>query len=423
MGLTGLVSDGSTPAKLPRGPWVELARGWRVLVGSMAGIAIGVISMPVVTLSIFMSGLQHDFGWSRTEVSSAFTVLIAVLLLTSPIVGIICDRVSARIVVLFSHLGLGLAFMAFSKIGGDIKFFLIGFGCMALIGSGASTVAFARIISANFVQARGLALGAGMSGFGITSLVMPLLLAPYVAHHGWRNGFMVLGAAVLVLAPLVYLLLGGTRNSGHRTEIEIPASVEGLAFSDALRSSTFWTMGIAFALISLGISGINVHFVSMMTDVGLSPAKAGAIAGAIGASTIIIRLVTGWLIDRFDAQLVATAMFTAAAACLLLFAAGNLRFALAGAIAYGLAFGSELDIVGYLTARHFGMRAYGRIYGTLYAAILLGSGLSPVLYGLIFQRTGGYHLALQGAAVCIATAAILVFFMPRTSTMRLQVPA
>ena len=416
------MENSATTQEVISSPSAELLTGWKVLLGSTVGIAIGVISMPVVALSIFMSGFEHDFGWTRTEVSGAFTALIVVLLFTAPIVGLICDRMSARNVVLFSHLGLGAAFLLFSRMGGDFTLFLIGFGLMALLASGASTVAFARIISANFVQARGMALGVGMSGFGITSLLMPLLLVPFVAQNGWRNGFIVLGVTVIATAPLVYALLASaTRSPKHQPEIKVGA--EGFAFSEAIRSPTFWIMGVAFALISLGISGINVHFVSMMTDVGLSPTRAGALASAIGASTIVIRLVTGWLIDRFDAQYVATGMLVAAAVCLFVFAIGGATFALAGAIAYGLAFGSELDIVGYLTARRFGMRAYGRIYGTLYAAILFGSALSPILYGLTFQRTGEYLLALQGAALCMAVAAVLIFFMPRTVKSQIKVLA
>lgn len=89
--------------------------GLKALAGRMIGIAIGVISIPVVTLSLFMAGFQHDFGWTRTEVSGAYTVLLAVVLLTSAVVGVICDRVSPRSVVLFSHVALGLAFLAFSR--------------------------------------------------------------------------------------------------------------------------------------------------------------------------------------------------------------------------------------------------------------------------------------------------------------------
>lgn len=403
------------PPSVRSGPLGELATGWKALVGCMIGIAIGVISIPVVTLSLFMAGFQHDFGWTRTEVSGAYTVLLVVVLLTSPVVGIICDRINPRNVVLFSHVALGLAFLAFSRLGGNISHFILGYGMMALIASGASTVAFARVISANFVQARGFALGVGMSGFGITSLLMPLVLTPYITEHGWRNSFIALGITVLVVAPLVYALLpSAARGLRQRSQLEPQADIAGFTFGEALRSPIFWTLGIAFALISLGISGINVHFVSMMTDIGMSPVRAGAIASGIGASTIVIRLLTGWLLDRFDAHVVATGMVIAAAACLFAFAM-DARFALAGAIAYGLGIGSEIDIVGYLTARHFGMRAYGKIYGMLYAEVLLGSSLSPMLYGLIFQRTGGYFLALVGASLCLAFAAVLIIRMPRTS--------
>ena len=394
----------------------ELGRGWKILFGCTLGLAIGVISIPVVALSIFMAGFQRDFGWSRTEVSGAYTVLLVIVLMTSPVIGWLCDRVNVRSVTLFSHCALGLAFLGFSRLGGDLTLFIIAFGVMALAASGASTVAFSRVLSANFVKSRGLALGIGMSGFGVTSLLMPLLMVPYVSDHGWRNGTIIVGVVVLALAPLVSVLLPG----GKRADEQSPGSttqvdVSGLTFAAALQKPTFWTLAFAFALISLGVSGINIHFVSMMTDVGMAPARAGAIASGIGVSTIVIRLVTGWLIDRFEAQVIAALMVATAAACLFAFATWGAVFALAGAFAYGLGIGSELDIVGYLTARHFGMRAYGRIYGTLYAAVLAGSAFSPLLYGMVYQQTGQYVLALEGAALCMSVAAVMIFLMPRAA--------
>ncbi|MBK9009889.1 hypothetical protein [Novosphingobium sp.] len=57
-------------------------------------------------------------------------------------------------------------------------------------------------------------------------------------------------------------------------------------------------MVIGFALIPFAVSGLHLHFVAYLSDIGISPARAGAIAGIGGASLAIARIATGLLIDR-----------------------------------------------------------------------------------------------------------------------------
>ena len=287
---------------------------------------------------------------------------------------------------------------------------------MAVLGAGASTVSFARIISANFVKARGLALGLAMCGTGLSNMLMPMLLVPYVAAHGWRDGFVALGIVTLIAAPLVFLLLCKANNAPEAVQ-ESPAAVgiAGASFTQAIAMPAFWLLAVTFLLVALGIGGMAVHFVAMLTDAGLSPGRTGAISSVLGSSMIMVRVLTGSLIDRYHATTVTAVMLILAAMCLLSFATFGASLAIAGAIAFGLAYGSELDIVGFLTARLFGMRAYGRIYGALYSAILLGAAISPVGYGLIFQTTGTYVLALRIASALLACAAFLMLLLPRIS--------
>ncbi len=39
--------------------------------------------------------------------------------------------------------------------------------------------------------------------------------------------------------------------------------------------------------------------------------------------------------------------------------------------------GAELDLMGFLVARYFGLAEFGRIYGWQYGAFVLASGISP----------------------------------------------
>lgn len=394
----------------------EIKSGWPIILGCALGLAFGIIAIPGAAIMVFMKGFSDDFGWSRVEVSFAHTILVAILMLTAPLVGFICDRKRARSAILFSQIAIGLSSLGFSRIGSDLTTFLVLFGVMALLGAGASTISFARIISANFVRTRGLALGLALTGTGISNFFLSILLVPYAASHGWRSGFVALGAATLLVAPLVSLLLRKAKYAPTTaSNPEGAPEISGITFTNALGTRIFWLLAVTFFLISLGTAGLLVHFVSMLTDAGMSPARAGAIASGLGVALIIVRVLTGWLVDHYRATTVTAVMLLLAALCLICFAEFGVQLALAGVIAYALAYGAEFDIVGYLTARIFGMRAYGRIYGIFYAAIMLGSSISPIAYGAVFQATGSYAVALLGSAALLVSAAIMALLAPRLS--------
>jgi cyanate permease len=82
------------------------------------------------------------------------------------------------------------------------------------------------------------------------------------------------------------------------------------------------------------------------------------------------------------------------------------------AIALGAAMGGEIDLIGFLVARHFPLAAFGRIYGFQYAGFILGAGLSPLWMGAIRDSQDSYFLALSGCSALIAVAALLFLFLP-----------
>lgn len=400
----------SVAMKDPSAGRSELVERWRVLAGCILAMTVGVIALPGAAVAIFMGGLQAEFGWTRTGVSAAPSILLAIIVLLSPGVGWLADRVREARILAVGLTGIGVSFLLFSYMGGDLSRFLLGFGLMAVVASGASTVPLARIISANFDRDRGLALGLAMVGTGLSSLLLPLLLVPYAAANGWRAGFVALGIVVLAAVPVVAFLLRGARHVERTAGGTLPP---GMSLGEAARGAPFWLMAAAFALITLGSSGVQVHFYALLADAGVSPSRAAAIASVSGITLIVVRVATGWLIDRLFAPRVAAAMMAAAGLCLALLGLLGAPAAVLGAIAYGLAIGAEIDIIGFLVARYFGMRAYGRIYGILYAAVLVGSTFSPLAYGLSFDRLGSYQPAMYAGALLLALSAALLLMLPR----------
>jgi predicted MFS family arabinose efflux permease len=135
----------------------------------------------------------------------------------------------------------------------------------------------------------------------------------------------------------------------------------------------------------------------------------------LGLAVIVGRLGGGWLMDRVWAPAVAIGLFTfsAAASWLLVNGAASPPYVAFGVLGVGLAAGLEFDLMAFLTARYFGPRSYGGIYGTMYAFFALGSGVAPTVYGRAFDVTKSFTSIVSiGAAAMFIGGFFLLFLGP-----------
>jgi MFS family permease len=87
--------------------------------------------------------------------------------------------------------------------------------------------------------------------------------------------------------------------------------------------------------------------------------------------------------------------------------------ALPAAFVIGFSVGAEVDLIGYLVARYFGMNAYGQIYGRQYAAFLIATGLGPVIFGAVRDASDNYTPSLFIAAAFILVSTALFAKLPK----------
>jgi MFS family permease len=384
----------------------EFRHGWRSLTGSMLGLAIGVHALPFGTSGLFLGPLTKAFGWTRAEASFGPTLLFLCLGAIAPIFGTVIDRFGARRVILPGLLALILFFIVMSRITGSLALYYGSFVAVGVIGVGSATPTYTRIVNARFRAARGRALGIALIGTGLSSAAIPPLLSVAIDAWGWRAGYLLLAGVVACVAPFIIILLKAEDRfkAARVNEGQVP-------FSKIVRDPLLWGLGILFLLVALAVGGFSGHFVAMMTDRGFSAVSAARMMGAGGLFLIGGRLVTGFLIDRFFAPRVAAVIMAISAAGFLLIAQSGPGVAVIGLIVAGLAFGAEIDLVSYLVARYFGLAAYGRTYGILYAFVVVGTAISPTAYGWCFDRYGSYVQVLHGAAILLGAAAAGFFFL------------
>jgi MFS family permease len=93
-------------------------------------------------------------------------------------------------------------------------------------------------------------------------------------------------------------------------------------------------------------------------------------------------------------------------AVLLLFAGANPFAQMVGAAALGLTVGSEVDVVAYLAAKHFGLKNFGALYGALVMALSLGTAFGPLAAGSVFDHFKSYEPFLMLAIALMALSAV-----------------
>jgi predicted MFS family arabinose efflux permease len=371
------------------------------------GACAGLTGLAFYTFGLFVKPLSTAFGWTRGEITLGMSFITLGTVVCAPVVGWMIDKWGVRRVAAPSLLGAALAFMLMSRIGPDIWTFYAGCLGIAVLGCATAPVSWTRAVSQRFTKARGLALGLTLLGSATAGVVGVPAVQWLITHYGWGAGYLgIAGFSALVAFPAVVLLLG-RRPKGVDTVL--PLATSGLTLAQALKTGAFWTLAIAVLLLITAQSGTIIHLVPLLTDRGLSATEAAGIAGLLGLAVFVSRVGVGALLDRFPPSLVAgLTLIAPVAAAAILAVCGTDRGALIVAVLLlGLAAGAEIDFLSYFAARHFGLRAYGQIYGCLFAMFSLGNGLGAPIMGAIYDQTGVYQPALWGAAVLFAGGAAL----------------
>nr|TFG54824.1 MAG: MFS transporter [Hyphomicrobiales bacterium] len=372
----------------------NLKSPWWVAGGSTIGLIVGNGAIVLFTYGILVGPIVMEFGWTRGIVGTANFFAHVTAAAATPFVGMLIDRYGIRrtslsFITLFS---LSVAAIGLTPAS-PIMFFLL-YALCGLFSAGQTPMPYAKAVSACFDANRGLALGIAMTGVGIGTSLIPRWTQFLVDSYGWREAYFGLGLTTFVIAfPAVALFVGQADGRLSRGSGANAASIPGITARDALASKHFWTIGIASIMFATAVLGTIGHLVPLMVDHGMDRQTAASMMFVVGMSTIIGRLVSGYLLDRFFAPYVAAMFFGLPLLSISLLAGGvsDLAFFFIN-IGLGLGLGAEIDLMGFLVSRYFGLRAYGQIYGFIFALFAIGSGTGPMLLGFGYDFFGSYNV-------------------------------
>ena len=389
----------------------EFSHHWLLVLVCAVGIGVGVSALPFYTQGLFIEAWIADFGWTRAQASLGILGSTLALAAVLPVIGSIVDRYGLVTPGMISLLGLSVAYVLLGLFVQSIATFVMLAMLQAILGSASSPLAYTRAINAVFDKQRGLALGVALSGAGLAATFGPTLISKAIDAFGWRGAYYAMALFTLVVGAVIVIVLSRLKGASASTNIDTEAASED--FKIAKASRTYWTIMAAIFCLSLGLGGLMIHFVPILLDVGFTTDAAVKIAGVICIAVILGRLLVGFAVDRIFAPRVAIAILFACICGVLALALLGSAVAVPAAFVIGFSVGAEVDLIGYLVARYFGIHAYGQIYGRQYSTFLIATGLSPVILGAVRDATGTYTASLLTAAAFMVVSAALFAKLPK----------
>lgn len=382
---------------LASGP--EWRLGWRIVLAAAVGASAGLILYPFVA-SLFIQHHTAAFKWTRGEAAYAsIASLIAGSL--APLVGRLADRIGVRPVIVLGAAGFGGACIGMSLQNGSIWLYYALTFLLVFFGLGTTSITWARPINAVFVRSRGLALSTALSSVTLTAAITPPLLNAVMQMYGWRAGWVMLGLMAISGAILGLMLL-------PRVKPRPEALINSFRLGEATRTPAFWLLVAGMFIINIPSGGLMAQMAALVGDKGLDGATVASVMSAFAISVFFGRLLAGFCLDRFPAQLVTfIAMGAPAAGCLMLLGhSAFMPLVIAGIALAGLSQGAEGDVGPFLIARYFGLRAFGALMGCVNAAVVTGTGVGGVLFAQVHDYTDSYDAALWVGAGCFLVGAL-----------------
>lgn len=396
----------------------EFRRHWQMILAAAIGFSF--TSVVTSATGLFIGPISREFGWSIALASSGVSITAVLTFLLSPLFGVFIDKWGVRRMAIPGLVLMGVVIASLSLLTGAVwQWFAvwITYSFAALMTK--STV-WTASANSTFTAGRGLALGLVLSGSAVAQALTPLITEYLIRVHGWRMAFVWLAAGwgSLAFVACLFWLRDGYELSRKAREGGAPSKtlldVPGLTVGEALRSVAVWRIAISTFLVMMVTIGLVVHQFRILTGSGVSPQTAAFYALPAGLAGIAGKLITGWLLDRYPARWVGglTIGVTAVTFLILVLPHAPTWAIVVALIINGYASGTKLQLVGYVTAAYTGMRQFGAIFGLMASLIAAGSGLGPVLGGLIFDVWHTYAPGLWAGAVLTLVSAWLLLGLP-----------
>ena len=406
--------------------------GWWVVIAAFL-ISVYAGGAVIFGFTAIFEPIADEFGWSYANISLASSLRGIEIGLLAPLVGILVDRWGPRRLLFGGAILVALGLFTIGRTT-SLAIFYGGFGILAVGMSALVSTVLITAVNNWFRVKAGMVTGIALSGYGFSGLMIPLIVK-LVDLHGWRTTLSLLALGMLVIVlPLSLVFRHKPENYGLTSYGEAPIDSSSntavhssspapeivVSSMHVIKSKTFWHLGIAFVFQFMAVSSITLHVMPYLSSVGIARSVSSFVGSALPLVGITGRLSSGWLVDKFSNQKIASMYLVMASLGLLCFALVPtigawliVRFTLLFAISTG----GITVLRASLTRHFFGRNRFGSIFGLMTGMTMIGSVIGPPLAGRVFDTWGSYEGMWFALAVFVLISMISLATTPPFSAL------
>lgn len=389
--------------------WVNLALATLAMVGTLPGRTQG--------LGLITESLLRDLQIDRVLFAqiNLWATLIGALFCFG--VGRLIDRVGSRAVLTSVVFALAAVVLAMSGVS-EIFWLAILITLTRGFGQSALSVVSLTMVGQWFVKRLSLAMGAYTVLMSIGFMIAFPVVGSIVSGSGWRQAWSGVGFALLILAPLGWLLVRHTPESsglaldGERVNAEPAEALTGFTLRQALLTPAFWVFALSSSIYGLIASGIALFNESILAERGFDASVYHRTLVITALTALAGNFLGGWLAEKWTMnRLMALAMAMLAGALLALPYVRSELHVVAWAVVMGLAGGFVIVIFFAFWSRAFGRAHLGKIQGAAQSLTVVASAIGPLLLAKCVAWTGSYSAMFYVLSLVVAVLGVSAWFV------------
>ena len=383
------------------------------------GAAIVTLSMGVRHgFGLWLQPITQEMGWTR----QSFAFAIALQNLSWGVIGIFAGMAADRFGALRVLIG-GAVLYAMGLAGMALTTTTLGFALTTglLIGAAQAGTTYAVIYGVIGRQIpaekRSWAMGVAAAAGSFGQFLMVPVEGWLISVFGWQEALLILGGAVLLIAPLAF----GLREPGFSGSAPLQRSQSvGEAMTEAFRTPSFLLLTAGYFVCGFQVVFIGVHMPSYLKDHGLSTQVASYALALIGLFNVFGTYAAGVLGQRMAKRHILAFIYFTRAVVISVF----LLVPLSPTSVYifsavmGALWLSTVPVTNALVAQIFGVQHLSMLGGFVFFSHQVGSFMGVWLGGYLYDRTGSYDIVWYLAIALGVLAGLINLPIKETAIQR-----
>jgi sugar phosphate permease len=363
-------------------------------------------------LPFFYDFWLTDFGWTRAQVTSGNALA---KLIIGPLFGFLAgwviDRFGPRRLMLAGIVMGGIALIGLSRMTSLWQFYLfylfnaLGYMCGGPLPNQV-------LVSRWFNKSRGKAMGIIYLGIGVGGMLVPQIARGLTSSFGWRDAMMILGILMIAVAfPMAWFVKENPEHQIQKASQPEPTP----EFAHILKGWPFYLLVVG-SMCSIGaVAGTSQNIKLFLSiDLQYSQQQAANVLSIVLASSIVGRLLMGWLADRIQKKYVMILIYSLVALSIpLLYFATTPGIIYLFAFIFGVALGGDYMIIPLMAAELFGVKVLGRVMGLVITVDGVAEALAPMLAAKLRDSTGSYANGFAALIILALIGTVAVILLPR----------